>query len=347
MLFRHFRGHLYAEALLAVGLVTLFAAIFPQHPAVRQLTTTMPFAQFVAFLAPVSLCVCVLGVVLAVLAHYPVRSFRLWVASVVWIISGIIFALAPAGFYFPERAPAIEAQAAAADDGAGRSIRIMTFNTQGAFTKNDLETIFSEYDPDILVLPETPHRDLVRYVADLDYPGYVRGTPPWGRLKQFADQVAPTTVIVNNRLGHSRLVEGPITRSGTVSLEFDDPGLPRIIGLHTASPKPGLMDVWRADLNRSVAYGEDFDAPIIMAGDFNATLRHGPMARRSALLDAARQCDHFPGGTWPAASPASLRAQIDHVFITAPLQATDCAVHRIGDSDHAAFITTIRVPETA
>lgn len=113
-----------------------------------------------------------------------------------------------------------------------------------------------------------------------------------------------------------------------------------LMGVHTAPPLPSLMNYWRSDVARVVSHAQNLEHPVIMAGDFNATLRHWPLVAGNMLQDAALACGNVEG-TWPADYPQWAQAQIDHVFASPGFAATDCEVRKVGSSDHRAFAVTL------
>lgn len=104
------------------------------------------------------------------------------------------------------------------------------------------------------------------------------------------------------------------------------------------------MHAWKGDLERVIKFGESSTKPMIIAGDFNATLRHGALAARSRLTDAQELCSAWQMGTWNSQFPAILRTPIDHILITPGLQASSCQTAHIGESDHLALGAKIAIP---
>ncbi|QIM18206.1 hypothetical protein G7066_05220 [Leucobacter coleopterorum] len=103
------------------------------------------------------------------------------------------------------------------------------------------------------------------------------------------------------------------------------------------------MSQWRADLE-NLAHYDSLDQPIIMAGDFNATLRHGFFTDLHSLSDAAVECGAANMGTWPVSVNSAIAAPIDHVLVSADIKVTGCEVFATDISDHRGIAVSIRLP---
>lgn len=93
--------------------------------------------------------------------------------------------------------------------------------------------------------------------------------------------------------------------------------------MHTAPPLPSLMPQWRADLNRLATLDQPA-IPTVIAADFNATLRHGFLANRAHLVDAAEVYGLADQGTWPPSFPAPIATPIDHILVSSSITVTSC-----------------------
>jgi endonuclease/exonuclease/phosphatase (EEP) superfamily protein YafD len=144
-------------------------------------------------------------------------------------------------------------------------------------------------------------------------------------------------------------VAAQIDRStGFPSVEVSGAGLGdlRFVAFHSIAPTPGEIPEWSSDLATLGRWCADRQAgPVIVAGDFNATLDHSVF--RSALTgcsDAAERTGDGLVGTWPSSLPRWLGPQIDHVLITGGITAETLSVHDIPGSDHRAVVTRLRLP---
>jgi endonuclease/exonuclease/phosphatase (EEP) superfamily protein YafD len=118
--------------------------------------------------------------------------------------------------------------------------------------------------------------------------------------------------------------------------------------IHAAPPRPAWSPAatarWRGQLSALPAPG---DSPLILAGDFNATLDHAQFRRllRLGYTDAASQAGNGLVLTWgpqPGRRPALLA--IDHVLIDRRCAVLTTSAHRLTGSDHRALYAELRLP---
>ena len=325
-------------ALIVLAGVCLYMVIYPGSSLAKKVSTTIVFAQILAF--PIILATGIVLVSVALLILYQVKYRSSWaVASfAAWIV------VALALFIFPHGLPS--ERAVSSDKQPRIALSVVTFNTGSTLTPDGFQELIDSFSPDVIVLAETSAVEAQQALKATSYAGTIFETPNAGFTSTYNGSIAPTTVIVNKSLGAAKLTAGPANSFGTVAIEFEHPELPTIIGVHTAPPLPGLMHAWKADLERVVEFGESSKKPMIIAGDLNATLRHGALAERSRLIDAQEFCATLPWhmGTWHSQFPEFLQTPIDHVLITPELQAISCQTIRIGRSDHLALETKIAIP---
>ena len=118
--------------------------------------------------------------------------------------------------------------------------------------------------------------------------------------------------------------------------------------IHTASPKPAWSPPaaarWRSQLSALPPPG---DTPLILAGDFNATLDHAQFRRllRLGYVDAASQAGNGLVATWgPRAHRRLTLLAIDHILIDLRSAVLSTSVHRLDGSDHRALYAELRLP---
>ena len=118
--------------------------------------------------------------------------------------------------------------------------------------------------------------------------------------------------------------------------------------IHAASPKPPWTPPatarWRSHLSAMPGPG---DTPLILAGDFNATLDHAQFRRllRLGYVDAASQAGNGLVGTWgPRPQRRLTLLAIDHVLIDRRCAVLTTSAHRLAGSDHRALYAEIRLP---
>ena len=118
--------------------------------------------------------------------------------------------------------------------------------------------------------------------------------------------------------------------------------------IHTASPKPPWSPpaaaLWRRQLS---ALPQPGDTPLILAGDFNATLDHAQFRRllRLGYVDAASQAGNGLVATWgPRPHRRLTLLAIDHILIDRRCSVLTTSVHRLTGSDHRALYAELRLP---
>ena len=325
-------------ALIVLAGISLYMVAYPGSWLAQKVSTTIVFAQILAFPTILAAGIVLGNVVLLILFKAKNGSSLAMASCALWIV------VALALFIFPQGLPT--ERAVSSDKQPHSVLSVVAFNTGSTLTPDGFQELINSSSPDVIILAETSAVAAKQALKATSYAGTIFETPNAGFTSTYNGSIAPTTVVVNQRLGAAQLTAGPATSFGTVAIEFEQPGLPIIIGVHTAPPLPGLMDAWKADLDRVIEFGESSKKPMIIAGDFNATLRHGALADRSRLIDAQEFCATRPwhAGTWNSQFPAFLQTPIDHVLISADLQASSCNTTRIGRSDHLSLSTKIAIP---
>lgn len=219
------------------------------------------------------------------------------------------------------------------------SLTVVSWNAQDTNSISNLFHIIEKYSPDLIMLPEFDE-SIITDPSQLS-PYDIYESQDDGFTSVYDGSIAPTTVLVNQRLG--RIIRSspyPVS-FGSVSIkQFDRPGI-QIVGLHNAPPLPGLMGAWRTDLDQLKYFESQLtDAPAIIAGDFNATPKHWPLGALNKLRDSYSACS-TQAGTWPTGNPDWMKSQIDHILITDHFNVDSCAMEDIGTSDHSAVIITL------
>ena len=124
-----------------------------------------------------------------------------------------------------------------------------------------------------------------------------------------------------------------------------------LVAVHTAQPMV-TPQLWRSD-HRAVLWNTilaERKGPVVMAGDFNATLDHRPMRDLldTGLSDAARQSNAGWQPTWPSDTGAARALPwgvgvmaIDHVLVSKAFSAISTSTHVIAGSDHRALVARL------
>jgi endonuclease/exonuclease/phosphatase family metal-dependent hydrolase len=141
-----------------------------------------------------------------------------------------------------------------------------------------------------------------------------------------------------------------VTEVSQPSARLDLPGgrSVQLICAHPYPPAPPWHRYaaarWRDELSVLPPPG---DPPVVLAGDFNATLDHAQFRRllRLGHVDAASQVGNGLELTWgpePTGNPALLT--VDHVLVDPRCAVLATSVHRLPGSDHQALHAEFRLP---
>ncbi len=106
-----------------------------------------------------------------------------------------------------------------------------------------------------------------------------------------------------------------------------------------------VIDDWRSDL-AAQPKPDPAGPPIILLGDFNATLDHGPLRDLigSGYRDAADAAGAGLSRTWPEDKRFVPPVTIDHVLADKRIGVREVTVHHIPSSDHRAIVAALTVP---
>lgn len=271
-----------------------------------------------------------LGAVMAMRRRSPPRAPLAWAAPLA--LAGLVLILHPQGTPSPAAAPP-----------GGRQMTVAVYNSQDTLTAADLRKLETAYSPDVFVFPEAGGARVTEAAKSAGLTGTVLEPRDSGLSAASTGSIAPTTLLLRDRFGEYRQTDPAATSFGSVGAAPANGEGPRpeIIGVHTAPPLPGLMENWRQDLGAISTDLTRGSGPRIIAGDFNATLRHGPLAGLQGFRDAASACPAGQQGTWPASAPGALAAPIDHVLISEQLSVIRCETLRLGQGDHRAVVVVL------
>ncbi|GAB2625213.1 endonuclease [Paractinoplanes abujensis] len=107
-----------------------------------------------------------------------------------------------------------------------------------------------------------------------------------------------------------------------------------------------VLKQWRKDL-LAEPRADQSGTPVVLLGDFNATLDHSPLREliASGYRDAADTTGKGLIGTWgPYDGDPIPPVTIDHVLVDKRIGVRETSVHRIPRSDHRAVIAGLTVP---
>jgi len=201
---------------------------------------------------------------------------------------------------------------------------------------------------DVLVVTEAPGPALLQLREIAKELPYTIGIGEWGGEGSVVLSRYPLT-------DGTQISDGGDSRVVTVHTpEFGDVDL---VALHPTPPYQKAR--WTADYERITDYLRDHYAagaalhnrPVVIAGDFNATLDHAPIRRIRAMgfTDSADQLNLGFQPTWPA--PGSVQrfgisvpplVQIDHVMTSPALVAASLTTFHTEGADHLGVLVRLQ-----
>lgn len=193
-------------------------------------------------------------------------------------------------------------------------------------------------DVDVLVLTEVTAGEAASMAGVQGRFRYSAGLPATGAFG--------TMVFSRYPLGEVRRL--PVSK-GTWQMRVAAPTPFWLVAVHTAQPLTSAP-TWRSDHAALFRAVRELRAPVVLAGDFNATLDHRPMRRLlgAGFADAARQANSGWQPTWPGsgdadgALPFGLRLMtLDHVLATSRYSAISTSTYGIPRSDHRALVARL------
>lgn len=333
---------------LAMACLTAAHLLFPSSSLNEAVSTVPLIAHGLAFPLPGGVALVVAGVVTLLVAFPrthrgdPGRLLRMVAATCV-TVSGLLLALSVTNVALPgpPRGDGTE---------GSTSFVLVSWNALDHFDATSAQQIFTTLEADVAVLPELENRDGrnpgVSRIQDALTKGGLNpqdydifDSPPTGT------HIAPLTVIVRKGFASYESVAVEQATFGTVHLVAPaGAALPEIFAVHTAPPVPRWMAEWGTDLERVRDFAGDAGANAVIAGDLNATVRHGALGGIATHRDVLAAVPAAERGTWPASVPQVLRSSIDHVLVPVDVFSVgDARVVDIPGSDHAAIATTISI----
>ncbi|MET8353365.1 MULTISPECIES: endonuclease/exonuclease/phosphatase family protein [unclassified Micromonospora] len=261
---------------------------------------------------------------------------RWWPAAVAALVAAALLSVvAPRALASPQPAT------------GGPTVRLLTANLlAGSADARTLVELVRRHRVDVLTVQEftpdaqaaldrlgldqlLPHRQLNAQV----------GTPGSGLYSRWP--------ITDAGVRHNRRGWGFSQAYGTLAV----PGAPpvRVESAHPSAPYAlDQVGAWRDDLTAQPPATPDGGLRIL-AGDFNATLDHGPLRAllRTGYVDAADATGAGLTGTWgPYDGDLIPPVTIDHVLIDRRIAARTVTVHDLPGTDHRPVLATLRLPAT-
>lgn len=128
------------------------------------------------------------------------------------------------------------------------------------------------------------------------------------------------------------------------------PGGPvEVVAVHTFAPaRRGTGRLWRQSFATLAEVVGRCSAPVVAAGDYNATLGHHPMREflaRTGLRDAHTAAGRGRARSFPVSRRLPLLGLIDRVAISPDLGVRSITEVRLPGSDHLAVLSTLVVSD--
>jgi endonuclease/exonuclease/phosphatase (EEP) superfamily protein YafD len=132
---------------------------------------------------------------------------------------------------------------------------------------------------------------------------------------------------------------------GVVSTPWGDV---TVTGLHAIAPTGGRIAKWKRDLRAVQTSTQETTGRQVVAGDFNASLDHGPfrdLLAQAGLVDATDEAGlghGSPALTWPAnRSYLPPLVAIDHVLAKGGIGVSEVSTVEVDGSDHRALVASL------
>lgn len=317
--------------LLVAGLVGV-CAVLVLAPDVLRLERFYPFAMLLAVrpIGAVCLLLVAVGIVVARPGWWPSAAALapIALASVAFVV-------------FSRVIPAVSSTTLnpASDQ---PTLSVLSFNVyNGQADVASLGHTITAERPDLVVLPEAGERYrqlLITSIGGLGYSSWTTGRPHEREVDGIVVLAAPSMgalrAHVLDRAAKFRWIELTGGLLGAV----------RVVAVHTAAPVSGSVPAWRADLAALRGWCQPDATPVVLVGDFNATLDHREL-RSLGCTDVAAEVGRGLTGTWPTSLPAWLGVQIDHILVGGGITSSDARVLDLPGSDHRAVLARIALPD--
>ena len=317
--------------LLVAGVVGM-CAVFVLAPDVLRLERFAPFAEMLALrpMGAVCLLLVAVGIVVARPAWWPSAAALAAIA-----LAAVVFVL------FSRVVPLGSARALSTAPGQP-TLSVLSFNVfDGQADVPSLGHTITAERPDLVVLPEAGERYrqlLLTSIGGLGYHSWTNGRPQEPDVDGVVVLAAPSMGALRAQVLDKH------TKFAWIELTGGRLGAVRLVAVHTAAPVSGSVPAWRADLAALAMWCQHTTTPVVLAGDFNATLDHREL-RSLGCTDVAAAVGRGLTGTWPTSLPTWLGVQIDHVLVGGGITPSSARVLDLPGSDHRAVLARVTLPD--
>ncbi|MFE3599599.1 endonuclease/exonuclease/phosphatase family protein [Streptomyces sp. NPDC059142] len=259
--------------------------------------------------------------------------------------TGVVWALVVVGaggwFLRPFDTEAASASHGRAGGAAPVTLKVLTSNVEYGLATRGLIDVIRDEKPDLVFVQECEFRcvellDVLIPAADYPYRNVVKASSAEG-----------SSILSRFPLTDTARIPGLLAMPGATARVGDR--TVRLQLAHPLPPIPGMVDDWHTELGRIRTFAaaqKAADAPLILAGDFNATRDHAAFRavldagglRDSALLAGAGRTP-----SWPTDLPRPLGAQIDHVLVSDDFSVRSARFLDLADTDHRSLLVGLEL----
>ena len=237
---------------------------------------------------------------------------------------------------------------------AGPTLRVLTANLLlGRAAPESVVEIVRRTRADVLFVQELTSEAAARLrragLGDLLEHGMAQPMPNGTRGSGIYARYPLRCALPADSVSASPVSVAPVSAARcTARLELPSGQSVQLACIHAGPPRPpwspGATARWRGQLAALPAPGA---GPVILAGDFNATLDHAQFRRllRRGFADAASQAGQGLVHTWgPRPDWRLTLLAIDHVLVDRRCQVLTTSAYRVTGSDHRALYAELRLP---
>ncbi|WP_171027393.1 endonuclease/exonuclease/phosphatase family protein [Pseudarthrobacter sp. NamE2] len=123
----------------------------------------------------------------------------------------------------------------------------------------------------------------------------------------------------------------------------------QVVAVHTLAPVGDGLGQWRSDF-AALGRADPGSGPLLLAGDFNATLDHREFRTLLAggyggrpLVDVAAAAGSRLVPTWPMRGYHLPGVTLDHLVTSQDIRGSSYSVHRLPGTDHAAVAAALEI----
>jgi endonuclease/exonuclease/phosphatase (EEP) superfamily protein YafD len=224
---------------------------------------------------------------------------------------------------------------------AGRRLTLMTVNLfRGRADTEAIARHVRSHGVDVLVLTEMQRS----VTSDLRTDGVYRELP-----YAVPDVPADRATVIRSRIPLAAAsspsdVPEMTARNPAATLRLG-PTMITLRAVHPFPPTPDQVAQWRATLAELAAWSQHARGPLVMAGDFNASVDHPGM--RQLLAGGLRDAHEVAGAgrppTWPNGRAVPAFVQLDHVLVRG-VDVGSAQEVPVPGSDHDAVLVELVVP---